>query len=304
MTPLAFFLILASAVLHATWNMMAKKTGASLAFYATLGTVGLLWSSVVRHFSPLGFLSQPPAFHGWLCGMLVGELCYAYGIKLAYRTLDMSTAYPMMRSIPLLLLAGITSAFGFGKPLGWHALVGMAMVFAGCLVIPMRDFSDFRLSRYVDRSFGYVLLVALGTTVYTLCDSQAQRVMIGAADAAGIAVPKPLLSLTYYSFRAATLVTVLWIVVLCGRETRAEAAALRQHGLGLALLAGLCSSLTYGLVLIAMNFVTNVSFVQAFRQIGLLFGLLEGVFFLHERCTAPKVAGIVLILSGLVLSVL
>ena len=48
----------------------------------------------------------------------------------------------------------------------------------------------------------------------------------------------------------------------------------------------------------------NVSFVQAFRQIGLLFGLLEGVFILKERCTAPKVVGLALVLVGLVISVL
>ena len=37
---------------------------------------------------------------------------------------------------------------------------------------------------------------------------------------------------------------------------------------------------------------------------GLLFGLLEGVFVLHERCTAPKVTGLALILVGLAVSVL
>ena len=58
------------------------------------------------------------------------------------------------------------------------------------------------------------------------------------------------------------------------------------------------------LVLIAMNFVTNVSYVQAFRQIGLLIGMLEGIFILKEKCTVPKIVGITLILSGLVLSVL
>ena len=299
MTPLAFFLILASAGLHATWNMIAKKEGASLAFYALLGTIGAFWSSGVRFFSPLHFLSQPPAFHAWLAGMIAAELLYATGLRLAYRTLDMSTAYPMMRSIPLLLLAAITAVFGFGKPLGPLALAGMAMVFAGCLVIPLRSFADFRLSRYFDRSFGYILLVALGTTGYTLCDSQAQRVMMAAAPD----VAKPMVSLTDYSFRAVTLVAVLWLVVLCGRESRAEAVALWRRRDWLPLVAGCCSSLTYVLVLVAMNFVSNVSYVQAFRQIGLVFGLLEGVFVLKERCTAPKVAGIALILAGLAVSV-
>ena len=304
MTSLAFVLILFSTALHATWNMIAKKSGASLAFYALLGTIGTAWSLFVRFFTPLGFFSQPPVFYAWLAGMTASELCYAFGIKLSYRALDMSIAYPMMRSIPLLLLAGITAAFGFGKPLSPHALCGMAMVFAGCLLTPLRRFSDFSPSRYFDRSFGYILLVALGTTGYTLCDSQAQCAMRDGAAAGGIEISNTLLSLTYYSFRSLVLVTVLWILVLCGRESRAEAADLWRRRNWMPLVAGCCSTLTYTLVLVAMNFVSNVSYVQAFRQIGLVFGLLEGIFILHERCSAPKVAGVALILAGLAVSVL
>lgn len=300
MTPLAFFLILASAGLHATWNMIAKKSGATLAFYALLGTVGMSWSLGVRFFSPIHYLSQPPAFYAWLCGMLVSEFTYAFGLNYSYRTLDMSVAYPMMRSLPLILLAAITAAFGFGKPLGAHALVGMAMVFAGCLMIPMRDFRHFTAARHFNRNFIYILLVALGTTGYTLCDSQAQQVMRCAAPD----VARPMISLTYYSFRATTLCTALWIAVLCGRKTRAEAAEIWHRRSWSPILAGACSSMTYVLVLIAMNFVSNVAYVQAFRQIGLLMGLAEAVFILKERCTAPKVAGVILILAGLTISVL
>ena len=300
MTPLAFFLILASAGLHATWNMIAKKQGATLAFYAMLGIAGMAWSSVVRFFTPLHFFSLPWTFHAWLAGMLAGEFLYANGLFFAYRSLDMSTAYPMMRSLPLLFLAVITSLFGFGDPLGPTALLGMAMVFAGCVIMPLRRFSDFRLSRYLDRSFLYILLVALGTTCYTLCDKQAQDVMRAFAPD----VLKPMISLTFYCFRASTLAPALWLVVLLGRRTRAEAAEIIHGRPWMALVAGCCSSLTYVLVLVAMNFVSNVAYVQAFRQIGLLIGLFEGVFILKERCTAPKVIGLTLILSGLAVSVL
>lgn len=307
MTPLAFFLILGSAGLHATWNMIAKKSGASLAFYAVLGLAGLAFSQPVRLFSPIHFFSQPPAFHAWLVGMLAAEFTYAIGLNLSYKALDMSTAYPMMRSLPLLFLAGITALFGFGKPLSHAALAGMAMVFAGCLLIPLKRLSDFSLSRYLDKSFFYILLVALGTTGYTLCDSQAQRVMIEAADKAQLVVSKPVLSLTYYCFRSSVLAPALWVAVLCGRHTRAEASQLlhgEHGGLKMALIAGVCSSMTYALVLVSMNFVSNVAYVQAFRQIGLLIGLAEGAFILHERCTATKVAGVLLILAGLMVSVL
>ena len=53
-----------------------------------------------------------------------------------------------------------------------------------------------------------------------------------------------------------------------------------------------------------MNYVNNVSYVQAFRQLGLVIGMLEGILILKERCTLTRVVGIVLIVSGLVMSVL
>lgn len=71
-----------------------------------------------------------------------------------------------------------------------------------------------------------------------------------------------------------------------------------------AVAAGLFASMTYVTVLLAMNYVTNVSYVQVFRQLGLIFGLLGGVLILKERCSMPKVIGTLLIISGLILTVL
>ncbi len=304
MTPLAIILVALSAGFHATWNMLGKKSGVSLAFYAVLVSIALLWTCWVPFATPLGFFSQPPLFHAWLGGVIASEFLYSFGLKHAYRKLEMSTAYPMMRALPLLLLAAVTSAFGFGKPIEPRSVAGLAVVFVGCLLVPLRSFSDFALSRYCNRGLGYVLLVALGTTGYTLCDSQAQRVMIAAADAGGIVVSRPMVSLTYYFFRDVPLCAALWAAVLCGRETRAEAAELWRNRSWMPLVAGCCSTMTYALVLVAMNFAQNIAYVQAFRQIGLVFGLFGGALFLHERLTAPKIVGVALILVGLALSVI
>ena len=304
MTPIAFVLIFASAAFHATWNMIVKKSRTGLAMYATLCTVGTAWSFAVRFFTPLSFFSQPPAFYWCMVLMLLSELSYAYGLLAAYRALDMSVAYPIMRSIPILMLAVVTAAFGLGKPLSAHAFFGMLMAFSGCLLIPLGRFSDFRPARYLDKSYIYVLFVAIGTAGYTLSDSQAQKVMIEAAHEAGIEHSATYFSVVYYSFRSFLLTIVLWAVIFCGREGRADTLALWRGHSWTPIVAGVCSSLTYILVLVAMHFVTNVAFVQAFRQMGLLFGLAEAVFILKEKCSAPKLLGTALILAGLAISVL
>ena len=299
MTWVPFLLIIASAGLHATWNMIAKKERMTIGFYAILGSIGAIWSSWVRFVTPIHFFAMPGKFYLTLAGMLAGELCYGFGLVFAYRKLDMSSAYPMMRSLPLVFIAVLTMTFHIGEPLTPCAMIGMAVVFVGCLMMPLKQFSDFKLKNYLDRGMIFIILVACGTTLYTIFDKLSQNVMREAFPE----VSRPLLSMTYYSFRATTLSITLWIVALAIPATRSEVAEMWRRRSWMPVLAGLCSSLTYVLVLMSMNFVSNVSYVQAFRQLGLPIGMLEGFFILREKCTAPKVVGVVLILGGLALSV-
>jgi drug/metabolite transporter (DMT)-like permease len=299
MTLWAFILIVASAGLHATWNMIAKKERMTIGFYAILGSIGAIWSSWVRFVTPIHFFAMPGKFYLTLAGMLAGEMCYGFGLVYAYRKLDMSSAYPMMRSLPLVFIAVLTMTFRLGDPLTPCAMIGMAVVFVGCLMMPLTHFSDFKLKNYLNGGMLFIILVACGTTLYTIFDKLSQNVMAEAFKD----VSRPMRSMTYYSFRAVTLSITLWIVALSIPSTRAEVADMWRRRSWMPVLAGLCSSLTYVLVLMSMNFVSNVSYVQAFRQLGLPIGMLEGFLILKEKCTAPKVVGVVLILGGLALSV-
>ena len=69
------------------------------------------------------------------------------------------------------------------------------------------------------------------------------------------------------------------------------------------ILAEILGSFSYALVLLAINYVTNVSYVQVLRQLGLPIGMGLGVLILKERCTVTKILGVILILSGLAISV-
>lgn len=67
-------------------------------------------------------------------------------------------------------------------------------------------------------------------------------------------------------------------------------------------MAGVMMASTYGLVLFAMTMTDNVSLVVALRQISIVMGLLMGVWFLAEKWHYTRGAGVVLILSGIVLT--
>ena len=300
MTFIAFLLILSSAGLHASWNLIAKKSHMNLAFYATLVLVDMLMGAWIWFMLPLKLSVLTANFYAAAAGSALGETCYCIGLIMAYRRMDMSAAYPMMRSLPLIFTALFTAVFGIDQPLTLLAQIGMATVFVGCVVMPLDKFSDFRLANYLDKKIAFVLMAALGTTAYTIFDSRAQAVMRSCAPE----LSKTMISCVYYEFRHIAVMIPVGTLALVLPSARRDAATLFRHGLGAAVLAGILAGITYILVLIAMNHVTNVSYVQAFRQLGLVIGMLEGFFILRERCTLTRIVGIVLIVSGLVMTVI
>ena len=69
-------------------------------------------------------------------------------------------------------------------------------------------------------------------------------------------------------------------------------------------LVGIFTGIAYLLVLWAMGMVSNVSYLQAFRQLSLPLGVAMGIIFLHEKFTVPKVIGVLMIVLGLVFTVI
>lgn len=300
MTFTAFFLLLLSVTFHASWNLIAKKSTMNIAYYALICmTSASCWFNL-QFWTPVDVFGLPGKYYLFMACSVLADVLYCCGLVRAYRTMEMSTAYPMMRSLPLLLTALLTTIMGWGKPLTAMALIGMAVVFAGCLMMPLADFKHFNWRNYINPHLLFILLVACGTTGYTVFDSQAQLIMRDCVQN----VNKPIMALTYYSSRGVVLTIVLFILVLSRKSERANLKQFIRERNYTPIIAGLFATFSYGLVLIAMNYVSNVSYVQVFRQLGLLVGVAGGIIILKERCSAPKIIGSLLIVSGLVMSVL
>ncbi len=296
----AFFLIVTSATFHATWNLLAKKSHITLPFYTILCTIcAILWCHT-QFWTPVKVFALPPLFWLMLAGSIASDLVYCFGIVHAYKVMEMSTAYPMMRSLPLLFTALLTCIFGWGKPLTFLSVLGMTIVFAGCVMMPLARFSDFSIKSYANRNILFILLVACGTTGYTIFDSQAQKVMASVLTD----VSKLAFSITYYSIRTLVLTATCWTCVLLSREARACLKDYWKNRCLTPIYAGCIASLCYVLVLLSMNYVSNVSYVQVFRQIGLVVGVAAGILILKEQCNFPKIVGVSLIIIGLIITVL
>ena len=301
MTLTAFILIVLSAGLHASWNMVARKNRMTVPFYAVICTTAMLFWIHVQFWTPVTVWKMPGRFWLMLYASVLSDVIYCLGLMQIYKRMEMATAYPVMRALPIILTALATFVLGWGKPLTALSCLGFLIVFSGALLMPLNSFSDFKLSNYLNLNMLFILVVACGTTGYTIFDSQAQHVLKGCIPD----ISAPIRSLTYYSTRGMALSSTLWIVCLPFKSARQDVLAFRDRKLLLqGMLAGLFASFSYALVLCAMNYVTNVSYVQVFRQLGLPIGMCLGVLILKERCTLNKVVGLILILAGLVVSVI
>ncbi len=300
MTFTAFFLIVLSATLHAAWNLLAKKNRLTLSFYLLMSMMATLMWLHVQFWTPVHMTELPVKFWGFLALSIASDWLYCWGLIRTYRKMEMSAAYPVMRALPILLTTLLIGCLGWGTPLGAAAKVGILVVFAGCLLMPLRRLSELRVGNYLNSGMLFIFLTACGTTGYTVFDSRAQRAMAEAA----AEVSGPILSMTYYSTRSITLSTSLLLVVVLTAKHRATLKEYWRKRERTALLAGVFASCTYILVLLAMNYVSNVSYVQVFRQLGLPIGMAAGIFFLGERGAKIRYAGVILILAGLLLSIL
>ena len=305
MTLVAFLLIVASAVLHASWNLIAKKNRMRIAFYTLLCIPGSFFWSNVQFWTPIPVSDLPWKFWLVIAATVFSDVfIYCIGVTNSYKRMDMASAYPMMRALPILMTAAATSLLGWGAPLPWISVFGFVLVFCGSLLMPLGKFSDFKFSNYLSPTTFFVLYAALGTTGYTIFDSKGLDIIREYCTAEGLEIAKPVQSLTYYSTRCLALISTLLVTTFCLKEERNAFFDYWREKNFMPMVGGICASGTYVLVLIAMNYVTNVSYVQVCRQLGLPIGMAAGIIFLKERNALVKWIGVSLILVGFAVAVL
>jgi uncharacterized membrane protein len=89
-------------------------------------------------------------------------------------------------------------------------------------------------------------------------------------------------------------------VIFNSRERASFIEVLRDYK-NAAATTGIGIYLTYGLVLISMNYVSNVSYVATFRQLSIPLGAVFGMALLKEPRYNPKIIGVTVIFIGLIM---
>jgi drug/metabolite transporter (DMT)-like permease len=299
MSLIAISLIILSAFMHAGWNLFSKRQHPSAAFFLVASLAGAVLLAPVLILYHGTVATHIPA-RVWGLLLSTGFFMALYYISLAgaYRSGDISVAYPLARSSPVIVVTIVTLILGRGDQVSSLCVGGIILVVAGCFLIPLQRFRDLRLKHYLNSTCGLALLAAVGTSGYSILDDEALRLLRTNAQ---LTIGDTQITLVYACLEA--LVTSLWLAlfVACRRSGRASLSQVLRAKKKPAVLAGVAIFLTYAIVLISLAFVDNVSYVVGFRQLSIPLGATLGVLVLKEAPHAPKLVGVAIMFVGLIL---
>lgn len=223
---------------------------------------------------------------------------YNVALAAAYRSGDLSLVYPIARSLGPVLVAGASAGLGRGEHISAACLTGIALVVAGSFLLPLARFRAVQLSTYFTPSFLLALCTAAATAGYTLTDDLALR-WLRASPAVDLGTAGgPLLYAALHAW--ATTLSLALFIVCAPAERRSIPRVARSQGRR-AILVGLASYASYILILAAMGFVNDVTYVAGFRQLGIPLALLIGTVGLRESVSRPRWTGAALCTAGLLL---
>src|SRR3990170_6752336 len=175
MSTAALFLVLGSAVSHATWNFLAKRSARKIAFFWCFTAVAfVLFFPAALAFGIRDGLSA----EGWLRGLVTAFLHGVYGLSLSrsYEVGDLSTVYPLSRGMGPLLVPVLAVPI-LGESMSGLAMGGVALVVVGIYalhaeaVAPAALIRPLRLWDRVESRYAFVTGVLIAT--YTLWDKAA-----------------------------------------------------------------------------------------------------------------------------------
>lgn len=270
MTAQVLALVLLAACIHATWNTWLKLSGDRLVVMALMGTGWALFAACW-----LPFL-EPVETGAWpyLAVSVVVHLAYTLLLVPAYRLIDLSVAYPMIRGTGPVFVT-VVSLLVLGEVVGLFGWVAVLLITGGVLALGWGGAAgDYRAL-----SFGLVggALVA----GYTFIDGVGAR-------ASGSA-------LTYAAWLF--LLTGIPLPVIGIVARRGDFVRLARPIAARGLIAGAIASIAFAIVIWALTR-APLGLVAAARETSVVFVAIASGVLLKEKVNWP---GIVAVFAGVVL---
>ena len=286
MSSTALALVLLAGLIHACWNIAAKKAGGDARFAAFTGLVMMVVWAPVGLWLGIGELPRwGPTQWLFLGVSAVLHTVYYVTLLRGYRKADLTVVYPLARgSGPL--LASLAAIALLGEHISALGIAGIAGVVAGIFLIAggpglWRPSNDPQQRQRVRKGMVYGVMTGVFIAGYTVVDGYAVKFLL----------MSPILLDYIGSF--ARLAFLLPVVL----RDRPAAAVLWQRQWKYALLVGVISPVSYVLVLYAMQ-TAPLSHVAPAREVSMLFAALLGGHLLGEGNRTMRLLGAVFIAAG------
>jgi drug/metabolite transporter (DMT)-like permease len=284
----AFALILLAGIIHAAWNIAAKKANGDARFSFQTSVFNMfIWA-------PLGIALGWNVVPGWgltewgfvvLSGVL--HIFYFIVLLRGYRRSDLTVVYPLARgSGPL--LSSLVAVLFLGEKISAVGVAGIAGVVGGVFLVAggpklLRKAHDPVQRERVLKGMRYGVLTGGFIAAYTVADSYAVKFL----------AMSPIL-LDYFG----NLVRTVILLPVALRD-RATTARMWHAQWKYALLVAAVSPVSYVLVLYAVQ-QAPISHVAPAREVSMLFAALIGGQLLREGDRLLRLLGALLIAAGVV----
>ncbi len=283
----ALALVILSAMFHASWNFLLKKSQDKQCFVCLLPLVGVVLFSPVF----ICMMVCNPALiplAGWFCILSTGLLKALYLLSLAraYEDGDLSLAYPLSRSAPVFV--PFLAIPLLGEKLTLLGALGILIVLAGIYILHLRNVTlkeamePFRSLR--GKSARWAILTALLVAIYSVIDK------------VGVNYVAPFTFL-YLMFLVCAIVLCPFVLIRTKLNKVVWNWTINKKQL---MAAGFLNLFAYFLILLAMR-LSQVSYIVAVRQLSIVFGVILGSLFLEEGHSRIRFAGATTIFFGVFL---
>jgi drug/metabolite transporter (DMT)-like permease len=275
-TPLIVALVLLAALLHASWNAMAKSGGSpqfSIASYRLISAICCL---------PLLFLFPIPLAQSWpmlLVSALIHTLYY-YTLSRSYRSGDLSQVYPLFRGLaPVLVVLG--AALLANEYLAPGAMLGIALVSLGLISI---TFAGGAIGKIPPLALRWGLATSVLIAAYTV------------ADGMGVRVAGNPFSYIIWLFVLEPIPIGLWLLAT---DRRGWFSYMRAKPVKICA-GALAAAGAYAMVIYAMS-VAPMGMVSSLRETSVIFAALIGTFLFREPFGRQRIIAATLVCCGVVL---
>lgn len=282
MSTLAFTLILFSALMHAFWNLLVKRSQDKTVFiwwmFVASGSLMVMALPVVGSFPLPSWRVVGLAAIGGVCFML-----YHLFTGRAYRSGDLSLIYPLAQTS--MFWVPVWGVLILGEKVSALGLSGIGLILFGAYTIQLRALAWNEVIRPFRNLRDPAVLAALAAGfIYS----------IGSViDKTGVMLYSPF----HFTFMLVAFMLLFMTLNIMRAKYRGRVVAEFRNSRGLVLISGpviMASfiSFRYGLQMAPMSYAVPV------RQVSLLIGVLIGVLFLGEACGRIRFIATLFVLAG------